>query len=446
MTARRTLPPGELPRKAVHLGMAAFALALRWLDWRAAALCALVAFLFNLLLLPRLLGHRLATKRHGASDRGVLLYPLVVLALIVLFHRPGASGLALAAFGWGLLAGGDAVAGTVGMLWGRHPLPWNGAKSWEGFTGYVLGGGALGVALFAFVWGRCPYGAYGTAAAVAVVLGTVLAAVLESLPHGLDDNVLPPLAGTLVLAAATAGTAGLTDPPALARAVALAAAVNLAIAVAARAVRLLEGPGIAAAWLLGTVTLGFGTWRAYLLLWIFLAGGTAVTRIRRAEKRRAGLEDERRRGLAHVAANGALCLVGSVLYGLTGSAAAAAVVAAGLAAALADTAASEIGKAYGRRTWALPSLRPVPPGTEGAVSIPGTLAGLAGAAAIAGAAVASGFLPAGALLPVTAAGFLAMLAEGFLPRLGPVTNTGTNLANTVTGALILHAITLLLPP
>ncbi len=441
MTGPRPLPPGELARKAVHLGMGGFALALRWLDWRQAALCALAAFLFNLLVLPRLLGHRLASERHGASDRGVLLYPLVVLALIVLFSGPdGPGSLAVPAFGWGLLAGGDALAGLAGMRWGRHPLPWNPRKSWEGFAGYLVGATVLGVGLFTFTAGRCPYTAGGVAAPLGVLLGVLLAAGLESLPHGLDDNVLPPLAGALVLAVALSGGAPAPGLTPLLRPLALAAGINLAIALAAAAVRLLERWGIVAAWLLGTVTLGFGGSKAYLLLWIFLAAGTVLTRIRRAEKRRKGLEDERRRGLAHVVANGTLCFAGSLLFGLTGSTAAAALVAAGLAAALADTAASEIGKAFGRRTWALPSLRPVAPGTEGAVSIPGTLAGLAGAATIAGAATATGFLPAALLLSVTLAGFAAMLAEGLLPKLGPVTNTGTNLANTVIAALLVRAL------
>ena len=39
---------------------------------------------------------------------------------------------------------------------------------------------------------------------------------------------------------------------------------------------------------------------------------------------------------------------------------------------------SEVGKAYGRRTFLITSLRPVPPGTEGAVSLEGTLGGLLG--------------------------------------------------------------------
>ncbi len=91
----RRLPAGEGKRKLVHAGMGLFALALPFLTWQQAALCAVAAFLFNWLVLPRLLGHRLTSARPGVSDRGVLLYPLVVLALIVLYRPTGSGGVRL---------------------------------------------------------------------------------------------------------------------------------------------------------------------------------------------------------------------------------------------------------------------------------------------------------------------------------------------------------------
>ncbi len=450
----RRLPPGEGARKAVHLAMAGFALLLRWLSWPIAALCAIGAFAFNLVLLPRLAGHRLASGREDAGDTGVLVYPLVVLALILLFHRPGSApgDLGLAAFGWGLLAGGDGIAGIAGMKWGRHPLPWNVRKTWEGFAGYLVGGGVFGTALL--VWctpGLARLEAHATGFWVThlgAAAGAVMAAaIVESVPHGLDDNVLPPLFGTLLLAAGTRGVApAMLLPTGVLHTLLIAAGVNAGIAALAFAVSLLEPAGIAAAWVLGVTTWGFGTWKAYVLLWIFLGAGTAVTRFHRRDKRNRGLEDEARRGLSHVLANGALCFIGSILVWLTGgSPLAAGIVAASLAAALADTAASEIGKALGRRAYALPSLRAVPPGTEGAVSIPGTLAGLAGAVLIAWPAIALGFLPAAWFLPLVLGGCAAMLIEGLLPALGPGTNAGTNLANTIIGVLLAVAIRSILP-
>jgi len=46
---------------------------------------------------------------------------------------------------------------------------------------------------------------------------------------------------------------------------------------------------------------------------------------------------------------------------------------------LSDTFASEIGKAYGKTTFLITTFRRVPPGTEGAVSLEGTVGGILGA-------------------------------------------------------------------
>lgn len=47
-------------------------------------------------------------------------------------------------------------------------------------------------------------------------------------------------------------------------------------------------------------------------------------------------------------------------------------------------------QAYGKRTFLITTLKPVPPGTEGAVSLEGTLAGVVGSIIIAGFAGGSG--------------------------------------------------------
>ena len=52
---------------------------------------------------------------------------------------------------------------------------------------------------------------------------------------------------------------------------------------------------------------------------------------------------------------------------------------ASFASKLSDTVSSEVGKAYGRTTYLATSFEVVPRGTEGAVSLEGTLAGVAAA-------------------------------------------------------------------
>lgn len=52
-------------------------------------------------------------------------------------------------------------------------------------------------------------------------------------------------------------------------------------------------------------------------------------------------------------------------------------------------------QAYGKRTFLITTLKPVPPGTEGAVSLEGTLAGVVGSIVIAGFAALCGVVSLG---------------------------------------------------
>ncbi len=111
-----------------------------------------------------------------------------------------------------------------------------------------------------------------------------------------------------------------------------------------------------------------------------------------------------------------------------------------MATAGADTCSSEVGKAYGRRTFLITTLRPVPPGTEGAISAEGTLAGLAGAIVIAAVGVAGGLYGPGAAALVAIAGLLGSLAESVLgtvaEKRGWLDNDLLNAVNTAIGAAL----------
>ena len=65
---------------------------------------------------------------------------------------------------------------------------------------------------------------------------------------------------------------------------------------------------------------------------------------------------------------------------------------ASLSTKLSDTTASEVGKAYGKRTFLITTLKAVPRGTEGAVSLEGTVAGIVASVAIALVAWAVGLI------------------------------------------------------
>jgi uncharacterized protein (TIGR00297 family) len=111
-----------------------------------------------------------------------------------------------------------------------------------------------------------------------------------------------------------------------------------------------------------------------------------------------------------------------------------------LATKLSDTFASEIGKAYGKRTFLITTFKPVPRGTEGAVSLEGTLAGVGGSLIMLGAGVLLGQIPLGAVLIGTVAAFVATNIESVLgatlqnDKFTWATNEFINFLNTLIGA------------
>jgi len=430
------LPREEALRKAVHVGMAGFALLLRVLTWQQAAVAAGVVLVANVTLLPRAAPHVLRMdERARRFSVGIALYPLVVLLLIITFRR----NLPVAAAGWGTLAFGDGFATIAGVTLGGPRLPWNSKKSFSGSLGYLILGFLGAAFLYGFVAARVPSG---------WELGCLLAAALagaavESLPSELDDNVLPPLVAAAVLALLLPCRAGALDAlePAGLLGFAAALGINVAIAGLAAALRVVRPSGALLGALLGTLVLGFGGAGLYLLLWIFFLGGTLATRFRRARKEAMGKAEARggRRGAANVLANVSVPAFCAVVAGLGPHGDALRLsAAAALATALMDTVGTELGQAVASPTVLLPDLRRVPPGTDGAVSVAGTLAGLSAAALLAWAGVlAFVFTGAGAAVVVLAA-FLGTILESLLGRAGApwrVSNGHVlNFVNTLAGA------------
>lgn len=141
--------------------------------------------------------------------------------------------------------------------------------------------------------------------------------------------------------------------------------------------------GIGAAFLLGTLTWrGFGP-SGFLLVAVYFVIGTAVTKIKMAQKEAQGVAEKRkgRRGPGSVigsSAAGCVCALLSI-YGVGGKTFARLWelgFVASFCTKLSDTVSSEIGKAYGKTTYLVTTFKVVPRGTEGAVSVEGTVAGV----------------------------------------------------------------------
>lgn len=434
-----SLTPEELGRKLLHIAVGLIAFSLHYLGSFWAAVLAMVAISFNVFLLPRLGGKRLwrEHERDFGQSIGMVLYPTAVLLLILIFW----TRLEVAAAVWGILAFGDGMAAIVGMALGRHKLPWNADKSWVGTLAYVVFGGAGATVLL--MW-TTP-GRYEATFAVTVCLAAaVLAAILESLPQGLDDNLGVPLVSGLFLLALVLsedGWSGVEQAEFWWRA-AVGFGINAALALAGWAAKSVSFSGALAGVFLGTTLWAFQDWRGFALLLAFFVVGTACTKIGYHDKASRALaqEDGGARGARHAFANTGVavaCAVFAVITGLDLFFLVAC--AAAFATAAADTAGSEIGQLLGRRTFLLTTLRPVPPGTDGAVSLEGTLAGIFASILIGAVGAAVGFYPWFGVVVVVVAAFLGTtlesLAGGTLERRGLLDNEAMNFLNTLVGAL-----------
>ena len=438
------LSAGELKRKLVHVGVGGFALLLRYLTWPEAAAMAAAAFLFNWQVLPRLGGRALwRDADHGAGyPLGILLYPLSVLALVLVLREERWMVAAV----WGLLAVGDGMASIVGQAVGGPRLPWNPRKAWAGLFAFVLCGGTA-AALFSVWTLEMPLRAAASPWILVIIVPvTVLCALVESMPTTLDDNLTVPLVGGIAIALLS--RADLTiffGDRGLARRVAVGFAVNALIAALAYLARSIDLAGAVSAIVIGTaITAGLGL-RGLAVMIAFFVVGSAVTRLGYRLKAQRGIAQEKggARGWRNAWANGGVPAALALLAGLSAPddrALFALAYAASVATAAADTCSSEVGKAYGRRTFLITTLRPVPPGTEGAVSAEGTVAGLLGALLIAGVGAAGGLYGPGAAILVAIAGLLGSLAESVLgtvaERRGWLDNDLLNAVNTAIGAAL----------
>ncbi len=412
----------EALRKALHIAFGLFALTLRFLPWTVAAAVAAAAVLGNWLLLHRLVGKRVSRHERG-YDSGIVLYPLAVLVLIVVFR----DRLAIAAAAWAIMAFGDGFATLAGKNIRGPRLPWNEEKSWSGFLAFLAFGFVGAEFTWLFVAGNPPLSV--------ISLTVVLCAIAESLPLNVDDNLIVPI------------VAGVSFPMLLAmRQVPRPhldvtwLVVNTVLALLGYAMKSVDLSGLIGGWLLGAIVLVFGGWQLYLVLLAFFIVGTAMTKVGYRNKAKLGLAQEKggRRGASHAFSNVGVAAILATFFAATNEPIFWYAAVAALATAAADTTASEVGQLIGRRTFLPLTLKPVPVGTEGAISIEGTLTGL-----LAGFLVALvGTREPRMLALLTIAAFLGSYVESLAgnwnrKQVRSVPNGALNFFNTAAGAALL---------
>ena len=145
---------------------------------------------------------------------------------------------------------------------------------------------------------------------------------------------------------------------------------------------LMTKSGWISAGILGTILWGCLSWQGWISVVIYLLFGSLVTKIGFKFKKEKGIAEKRggRRGPENVLGSAAtgLFLAMMTKYNIANEVLLKVGFAASFAAKLADTFGSEIGKRFGKETFLITSLKKVERGTEGGISLEGTLASVLG--------------------------------------------------------------------
>jgi uncharacterized protein (TIGR00297 family) len=312
----------------------------------------------------------------------------------------------------------------------------------------------------------------GTAGIFLVVIGTVLLTrfmALSGLPRFIAEQfitlgaVFLAVTGALVAALLRTILAGQDDPLVMvvvAGLLWLFTSLELSVGAFELSLALLIASGFGyLSWLTGTasvsgmlagivsglLTIVFGGFGWFVVLITFFGLGGFASQYRYDDKRDLGVAEanEGARGSANVLSNAAVALVAVIGFAAADQLEFTPLVftlafAGSLATAMSDTFSSELGILLGRPVL-ITTFEPVDPGTDGGITLRGTLVGAVGAAIIAGIAVALLDVGLAGGILVLLAGTVGMLVDSLLGATleGPlVGNQSVNFLATLAGALL----------
>ncbi len=189
--------------------------------------------------------------------------------------------------------------------------------------------------------------------------------------------------------------------------------------------------------ILGTLLWGSLGWNGWISVVLYLVLGSLVTKIGFKYKNKLGIAEKRggRRGPENVlgSASTGLFLALMIKLNLANQILLKVGFAASFAAKLADTFGSEIGKRYGKNTFLITTFKKVSQGTEGAISLEGTIASIFGALLMSFVMFILGFITIEkGFFIVCFSGFAATIFESFI---GATFQDKFNLSNEVVNAI-----------
>lgn len=180
----------EEKRQIVHILLFILAFCLKYLNRWQAAMLLFILLLFTLVIVPRLklkkYFYRHSEKKYS---QGAVLYFFILLILVIIFPLP------IVAVSWAILALGDGSATLIGKHFKCKELPWNKHKTFVGSIAFFIF--ASTGAFVLLIW-MIPTMSYSSALIIAIKTA-LIAAIVESLPLKINDNVSVTLSSALAL-------------------------------------------------------------------------------------------------------------------------------------------------------------------------------------------------------------------------------------------------------
>ncbi len=411
---RKTLRwPQEHTRKLVHIAVGLLMFFAPMLLHSAVPLVAMSIFFT----ISNYVGMKKGWFKGMESDRpslGTTLYPLAFLILLLFFWEHDKFIIITAMM---ILALGDAIAAFVGESV-SHPHRYrliDEPKSLEGSAAMFVSSALIVLGML--LWGpfRSAYPLLDLASAVtyAVLVGLVATAA-EALSFRGSDNITVPLFSAIILRDLV------THSPQDNAQLIIGTILALLVAYGAYKAKALNPSGMVATFLVGTIIFGFGGWKWAVPILTFFVLSSFLSKVGSHIKQRFDLVFEKtsQRDYGQVIANGGVATALMLWFKFTGNPNTYAFYLAALAAATADTWATEIGVFSPFKPRAIHTFKPVEPGTSGGVTLLGLSGSFMGAAIL----TVSGlpFVASGTIitfpwvLTIIIAGFLSSIVDSLL--------------------------------
>ncbi len=226
---------------------------------------------------------------------------------------------------------------------------------------------------------------------------------------------------------------------------AMAFFVSLVISFFALRAGVADESGLMSATLVGTTLILFTDFRFFAVLLLFYALGSAITKYKYRVKLERGIAEQAggARGYANVFGNSLAPLFFAIQYGVTPNSVFAAAFVAAVATALADTMASEVGKAE-ERVYLITNFRRVKPGVSGGISAKGEVACVMGVIATSALALVLQITDLKGLMIASITAFIGVHVDSVLgatlEERGYLTNSAVNFLSTLSAGILCYAI------